>query len=260
MVERVSAETIAMTDDDARLVDSTAEIWYGYGRWDAPYWFIGPEPGMAASEGENLLERCRAWQALGSTELLDCFEHHKTFGHLKWHTRKIAMKLPINGNASRPPTQTTWRQLIRTLLAFKGERTDNDAIGDYQCTAWGSTAGETCAAELSALAAQNLLVTRDRMRFRMDRTKHLLTMVTKHAPRFVVMYGGDNAQRPSWDYIASGTDGTSPYTTELIAGRQVSFASSRPTTFVRTLHPVAYGLSDDYWLGISERLRSLCAA
>ena len=21
--------------------------WYGYGRWDCPYWFIGPEPGQA---------------------------------------------------------------------------------------------------------------------------------------------------------------------------------------------------------------------
>jgi hypothetical protein len=38
---------------------------YGYGRWDAPYWFIGPQQGMGRHENSNLRLRVKAWQDLG---------------------------------------------------------------------------------------------------------------------------------------------------------------------------------------------------
>ena len=63
-------------------ISRAAKSWYGYGRWDAPYWFIGLEPGMRADEGERLLERCSAWERLGSPELMGCLEHHDAFGYL----------------------------------------------------------------------------------------------------------------------------------------------------------------------------------
>lgn len=140
-----------MSDDP---IAAATKAWYGYGHWDAAFWFIGPEPGMRKDEGEKLLERCSAWEVLGGAELLDCFELHKTFDYLKWHTRTSRMRLPVEDRTLRPPTQATWRQLIRLLLAYKGERTDNDAIGDYQCDSWGAANGEICAPELSALAAR----------------------------------------------------------------------------------------------------------
>ena len=43
------------------IVKLAAECFYGYGRWDATYYFVGPEPGKAKDEGENLISRCRAW-------------------------------------------------------------------------------------------------------------------------------------------------------------------------------------------------------
>ena len=64
-----------------------AENWYGYGAWDAPYWFVGPEPGMAKSEGDNLLARSSAWDRLWKghpQELVDCLAHHQQFRHLKF--------------------------------------------------------------------------------------------------------------------------------------------------------------------------------
>lgn len=48
-----------------------AESWYGYGPWDAPYWFIGMEPG-----GDDTHASYEAWEALGGHELIDCREHH----------------------------------------------------------------------------------------------------------------------------------------------------------------------------------------
>lgn len=47
------------------VVAAASESWYGHGRWSAPFWFIGPEPGMKKREGENLVARCQAWLDLG---------------------------------------------------------------------------------------------------------------------------------------------------------------------------------------------------
>jgi len=252
----IAREATMLTDDPIMLA---AASWFGYGRWNAPYWFIGPEPGMAKDEGDNLLARCRAWQILGSGELLDNLEHHRAFNHMKHHTRTIAMKVPINGRSMRPPTQSTWRQLIRLYLAFKGDRIDNDSIGDYQCTECGSANGDTCLPELSSLAANGFRVERDRIKFRESRTVRLREMVIEHRPRFVVVYGGGKGLQAFWNYIACGTYEPNPYVIETIAGWEVGFNFGGQTKFVRTAHPVKAGGAappEDYWLGIAARLRS----
>ena len=56
---------------DADILDM-ARHWYGYGRWEAKYWFIGPEPGQPEGdnvEGDNVRARCKAWIELGRGEL-----------------------------------------------------------------------------------------------------------------------------------------------------------------------------------------------
>lgn len=155
---------------------------------------------MRTDEGDNLLIRCQTWETLGGTELLDCAAHHRAFDHMKYHTRSGRMRVPIDGYSMRPPTQTTWRRLITLLLAFKDQRADNDAVGHYQCDEWGSRQGETCLAELSALAANSLSVERDRTAFRRERCKLLRTRLLENGPRFVVMYG--LGARDSYEQIA----------------------------------------------------------
>ena len=91
---------------------------YGYGRWDAPYWFIGPEPGMGLDEGNDLKLRVEAWVHLGSQELCDCQAFHQLIGQKQWHRGK-------------PRLQSTWRPLILLLTAFLGNKTDNESLRDY---------------------------------------------------------------------------------------------------------------------------------
>jgi hypothetical protein len=179
---------------------------------------------------------------------------------MKHHTRNIPMKAPVGGQSMRPHTQSTWRQLIRLYLAFKGERSDNDAIGDYQCTKWGSRDGVTCLPELSSLAANGFKVERERIPYRDSRTAYLRDMVVRHKPRFVVMYGGGRALQPFWNFIASGSHEPNPFTIENIAECEVGFHLDERTSFVRALHPVKAGGAappDAYWLGIAAKLRSL---
>lgn len=221
-----------------------AKLWYGYGTWSAPYWFIGPEPGMAKGEGDNLSERCEAWVRLGSSELLDCHAHHSAFGHTKWHARSIVMKAPIDGQALRPPTQSTWRRLITLLQAYKGGRTDNEAVGAYQAAEWGTSNGETLVAELSAIAANSLAVERDREAFRDERCAHIRNRMLEHKPRFVVMYGFGAKQ--SYEKIA-GTH----FDAE-------GYAWAGETLCSLVAHPTAIpGKPPDWWVAKGRELRMM---
>lgn len=239
-----------------------AEKWYGYGRWGAPYWFVGPEPGMRRAEGDNLLARCDAWLRLGRGELLELLDaraHHEAFGLNKYYDRTVSMKHAVDGRGTRPPTQDTWRQLICLLLSYEGRRNDIDAIGDYQCDGWGSAKGETCVVELSALAAQRLSTKRDdRMTFRVTRAEHLRQRAVEHAPKFVVMYGGGGELAPYWDFIACGEWEAECFKTETVAGHDAGFVRGGETTFVRAAHPVNPGGAAPpaaYWEGLGQELR-----
>lgn len=101
--------------------------------------------------------------------------------------------------------------------------------------------GETCVAEISALAARGMTVDRDRITFREERVRHLRDRVLEYAPTFVVMYGGGKSLQRSWNTIASGNDSPSPFKLETIAGWNVGFYSSDSTAFVRAAHPTSVG-------------------
>lgn len=190
----------------ANYEELAAEKWFGYGRWKAHYWFVGPEPGMKKAEGDNLAARCRAWADLShgrSLELIDCREHHEKFREVRLFMRRVKMKLPVVDHTMRPPTQDTWRRLIALLLAYTRQRIDNDMIGEYQCEEWGSLTGDTCVVELSALAARNLGVERDREAFRKKRVETLRKRLLSNSPEFVVFYG--LRSRDDYEQIAGGS-------------------------------------------------------
>jgi hypothetical protein len=82
------------------MPEEMAEHWYGYGRWDAPYWFVGVEPG-----GDKLEESAQRWRELGRGELLDIVAHLEG--------------LYVKQFDERAKTQPTWGKLIWLLLATK---------------------------------------------------------------------------------------------------------------------------------------------
>lgn len=70
--------------DGAR--DEAARRWFGYGRWAAPYWFVGMEPG-----GTDEHASYESWVGLGACALIDCRDHHEDSNRragktvTKWH-------------------------------------------------------------------------------------------------------------------------------------------------------------------------------
>jgi hypothetical protein len=215
-----------------------AREWYGYGWWEAPFWFIGPEPGRPEKE-DTLNKRCAAWIALGAGELVDCKSHHFGFAWMKWHR-----------NSPAPPTQPTWRQLIRLLLAFcKGQAPDLGDIRGYQQCRWGMrkkrAEEETCVVELCSLAAPNLTAKKnvafDSNCFLKDRINVFRSRVDKYKPRLVLMYGQSHAHQ--FREIAG---------CELESGKPQKVGA---TYFVHTPAPTSRGLSNEYWLQLAEELR-----
>jgi hypothetical protein len=105
---------------------------YGYGRWDAPYWFIGPEQGKGQAESSGNSQRVNAWQKLGQNELCDCLDFHAQISDMSWHR-------------GRPSLQPTWRPLILLLKTFLNQPSDIESLREYQRDRWGRVkGGETC--------------------------------------------------------------------------------------------------------------------
>jgi hypothetical protein len=151
-------------EDDPRVL--AARGWYGYGRWDAPYWFVGMEPG-----GADDLAWYETWLRLGGAELCGCREHHLDTNLSKWH----------GGN--RPPTQETWRRLIQLLLGYEGKPADLDAVSLYQRDKWGTLSGDTALPEVSALRARSRATSINRDTFRDQRIITLRQRLERYPPK-----------------------------------------------------------------------------
>jgi hypothetical protein len=218
-----------------------AARWYGYGRWDAPYWFIGKEPG-----GADDREQYESWARLGGTELIDFRDHDldcpskRTPG--MWH-----------GGGDGPPLQPTWRLLIAMVLAYEGATAyDEDASRRYQDERWGRTDGDTAVLELSTIAARSVsYAERMRLLHLEDRISTLRRYLRETPPKFVVFYGlGDDPVHKvpyleHWSAIAQH---------ELVLDEPVRVGG---TIFVVEKHPSAYGTTTEHWMDLGRRVRAM---
>lgn len=141
------------------------------------------------------------------------------------------------------PTQTTWRQLIRLLLSYKGEPTDIESIRAYQRDKWGSSTGETCVVELSGLASPNMRTPQDRTTFLATRIERIREEVLTRAPEFIITYG--LGYRETWKEIAGGN----------FDSNEVCRIGKTVVAIAR--HPVTVGLRKDYWVNLGRSLREI---
>ena len=221
---------------------------YGYGRWEAPYWFIGPEQGMGPHENNDLNLRVQTWLDLGSRELNDCREFHCRIHEIRWHCKKPKVQL-----------QRTWRPLLLLMTTFldgqaDNRQADNESLRIYQRDRWGALdekLGETCVIELSGLAARSLKESKETGGYLQRRIEVIRGKIRHYQPKLVVMYG--KKQKDSWEKIAGGAFPTEPE----------PFVTDEPTILVFTPHPVSRiregkrFLGNEYWTRLGKNLRDL---
>ena len=166
-----------------------AEYCYGYGRWNARFYFIGLQQGQAKEENNDLTSRYNAFRELQQEGLCDCRAFHQHIGQPRFFRE---------GSSGYVPLQSTWRKLMLAMFGYKGgHHADKNTLRSYQASNWGSATGETCVVDLSGLAANNLGVVRDREAYVEQRMRRLLGEVRKHQPAFVLIYG--KAQHARWE-------------------------------------------------------------
>jgi hypothetical protein len=220
---------------DSKLLAS--QRWFGYGRWEAPYWFVGMEPGGTPDRTSY-----DSWFRLGATELIDCKAHHLDWNALagreisRWH------------RPTKPPTQRTWLPLIQLLLAYLGQPAGLENARYYQRDMWGMSHGETALIELSVLRATNLDVEVDRERHRDYRINLIRTRMLEQQPRFVVFYGV--SYREFYERIAGGLFDSA------------GFRWSGRTLCVLVAHPRARRrpLATQSWIDLGKRTSSIVNA
>lgn len=237
-----------------------ARVFFGYGRWEAPYWFIGPEQGMGKHENHDversLRARAKAWRDLGSKELTDCREYHGRIGELRWH-----YKQPV-------ALQRTWNPLMLLMFSFLERPTDDIRRRRYQASSWGACQpwtrepGETCVIELSGLAAPSLQENLDDGTFLQERIQVVSERLRGSPPRLVVMYG--RMQIDSWNTIAMSLTGNKLPTEDIAPGLpKTNVLKYRRTTLVCTpapSRPIKVGekyVVTEYWTGLGQKLRDL---
>lgn len=240
-----------MTKDELEL----AKNCYGYGRWGAPYWFIGVEEGQARDENNDFTKRANAFRELNRDGLCDCRKFHDKIGESRWYE--------ISPRTEKVKLQSTWRYLILLLMAFQGVPTKDDEHRDgfqrnYQRNRWGTeclATGETCVIELSGLPANNTKLSKQRpeaMRRQLEDeirptriTRIKNTLKNNPNPKFVAMYG--TSQKKQWREIA-GDNTLQPGIPKKVGN----------TIFLISLHPAARyqkGKKVQYWINLGKSLK-----
>jgi len=172
------------------MIDAYCNQFFGYGRWDAPVWFVGLEEAATGTPNE-LQARLRAWDKRGRRELEDAPSFYPACEQHKWHGRSAIL-------------QRTWRQLIRILLSSGGKPIADKVVLEFQQYALGASSGRACFTELLPLPApshrqwpyvdhENLPAwMRDRGQFTRTvlpgRTAVLRNKIAYHHPGIVIFY------------------------------------------------------------------------
>jgi len=168
----------------------------GYGRLDAPVWFLGMEE--AGGGEDNLRKR------LQFEPVMDLKAAHRILGLVKFH------------EGPRPVIQRTWWGMCQVMLRLLGKPSDRESVRNYQVKHLGSTTGDTMLVSLLPFPRHKddewgyeRLVPRypNRAAYLKKVTPRRMAMLTglvsEHKPRVVLAFG-----KAYWEYYEKLFAGT----------------------------------------------------
>jgi hypothetical protein len=212
-----------------QLLEAFINGFYGFGNYQAPYWFIGMEEGGKATF-KDIVKQLKIWDEWGRKELLDVVEY----------AHEISFTQRYSDN---PRLQPTWRNLIRVFLTAEGRPADNETMRQYQKNVWGTKEGDTCLMELMPLPSPDTaswlygeistlpyLTNRETYLEYVvgSRIAHLQDKIMRYQPKAVVCYGA--SYDSYWKRIA-GVDAWK------ISSEGVRYEANKSTLFIATKHP-----------------------
>jgi hypothetical protein len=217
---------------------------YGYGSYEAQYWFIGMEEG-GGDTLEEIEQRIRVWDQRGRHELEDMKAYHLALGLSQYFTEPTK-------------SQSTWRQLIRIVLSTQNKSSFLDDLKLYQRESFGQWKGEASLIELLPLPSPSTaqwlykawsipeLQSREiyRASFAPLRAAFIKEKIETHHPAYVVFYSLQ--YREWWELIAN-----IPFTRH----ERFLTAADDYTRYVIAPHPVSPGVTNRDYESIGQWLR-----
>jgi hypothetical protein len=176
--------------DDVLLADYMGAF-FGYGSWNAHYWFVGIEEAGGNSIDE-VRRRLEAWHERGRRQIEDLADfHHAACLMPDWFSKNAWI-------------QTTWKPLILAALTAEGSVTDDKTILEHQRTTLGREDGETTIIEFlplpspsgnnwkyaswSKLPEMRIRNTYERA-VQKQRVDYVAKVIREYSPPVVVFYG-----------------------------------------------------------------------
>jgi hypothetical protein len=234
---------------DDQLLEAFMNVFYGFGNYQARYWFVGMEEG-GGNTLDAISKQLEIWDKWGRKELIDVAEYAREMNITRWY-------------GDRPKLQPTWKPLIRIFLTAEGQSADAETMRQYQKNVWGTAEGNTCLLELLPLPAPSIsswlyreistlpyLTSRKAYReYVMPlRIAHLQNRIRQYQPEAVIFYGSGYdshwktiAEIDSWEKQPEG----------------VSFAVNNSIIFISSKHPVAHGATNEYFYSIGKLITAL---
>ena len=174
---------------DRDLLQAFVATFYGYGTWNAPFWFVGMEEAGVETLAD-FERRLQAWIDEGKPSLVDLKRFHE----------RIGFGASLSESA---PLQPTWRPLIRAVQVATNKDTSVATLREYQANHLGRDDGETALIELLPLPSSDTnkwpyeSIRIEGFATRKEYTKTLtprrvaglLDHIDRHKPRAVVFYG-----------------------------------------------------------------------
>lgn len=122
---------------DDQLLHTFMHGFYGYGNYQADYWFVGMEEG-GGDTVQEINQRLTVWDQRGRREVEDVAEYHLALGIIHPFVEKAKL-------------QPTWAKLIRVLLSIEGLSPTKEEVRRYQQQQWARSNGNVCLLELLPL-------------------------------------------------------------------------------------------------------------
>ncbi|HSM70556.1 MAG TPA: hypothetical protein VK851_03350 [Anaerolineales bacterium] len=221
-----------------------ANTFYGYGNYQAPYWFLGMEEGGGNSIDE-INRRFSTWEMRGAMELEDVAEYHIALGFPEFFSSKSKI-------------QNTWGKQIRFIFGVNNKPVDTEIVRDYQRDAWGRKSSNNCIIELFPLPspgtgdwiygeASNLDILKDRKTYRNSffptRIKHIQHTIEEFQPKVICAFSFTYMNY--WEVLTGGKF----YENE----KENYFSNSIGNTKIVVLqHPAARGVRSEYFYNVGR--------
>ncbi|MCX6078387.1 MAG: hypothetical protein NTW32_02535 [Chloroflexi bacterium] len=168
----------------------------GYGRLDAPVWFLGMEE---AGGGEDNLRARLKFRAVE-----DCAEAHRILGITKHHWERRVI-------------QRTWRGMCYIMLKLDNKVNDAESIRNYQAELLGRFGGQTLLVELMPIPKPSIgtwsyeelipqYASREDyyLKVKPRRLSYLQGLIRENKPQIVVGYG--KSYWPEYQALFGGMD------------------------------------------------------